>query len=197
LATAVKPRNGATDPYTVEFYEGLCRKTASRYFPYVEESYEDIVQLLRIKSWQALKSFDPTKARQPVEGYVFQCLVNRCKDLLRKKKRNELYIEDLAPNVNIVMPGSSSGGQIDGAPRDSFEARYLARDQNLADVLDDAVSELGLGEVALGVAEMLRDGHPKAAAGRAFGLTETEMRSALDEIEAAVHRHWRWQWAAA
>jgi RNA polymerase sigma factor (sigma-70 family) len=194
LRTKPKPKTPVGNPHTVEFYEGLCRKTAGRYAPYVEEDYEDIVQVLRIKVWQAIRAYNPQKAKQPIDGFVFQCVVNRCKDLLRKKKRDELYIEDVAPNANIVLAGS--GGESTGDPRDAFEARYLSEDAALAESLQDSIVELGLSELAHNVAELLRDGYPRVEAIRRYTLTEGQMRSALDEIEAAVHRSWRWQWAA-
>lgn len=108
----------ARDPYSVEFYEGLCRKTASIYVKYVEEEYEDLVQLLHIKCWRALGTYDPAKATQTVDKYVFMCMKNLCKDLLKKKKRDELFIDDVAPT-------SAGSGDWAHDLRDSFDRRYL------------------------------------------------------------------------
>lgn len=99
-------------PYTVEFYEGLVRKTAGMTFPLVEDEYEDIVQILRLKCWRALESYDPARATQTVQGYVFMCVRNQVKDLMKKKRRDELYIEDQR-----------------GAGDDHFDALYLIDDQ--------------------------------------------------------------------
>lgn len=104
------------------------RKTAGLTAPYVEEDYDDICNLLRIKVWQALMAFDPTKARQPRDQYVFMCVYNRVKDLRKKVKRNEAFIEDEAP--------AWSSGEGDG-PRDSFERQHFSvdEDQVYADAL--------------------------------------------------------------
>lgn len=113
------------DPTRVEYYEGLVRKTASMYEGIVQEEYEDLCSILRIKVWRALESFDPAKATQPIRGYVFSCVRNQVKDLLKRKRRNELYIEDIAP--------ASRGGHLrNEGLRDKFEQRYLKEDEEVA-----------------------------------------------------------------
>lgn len=78
----------------IVFYEGLVRKTAGMIAPLVQEEYEDIVAILRIKVWRALEAYDPSRARQPVERYVFMCLTNQKKDLLKRKRRMEVPLDD-------------------------------------------------------------------------------------------------------
>lgn len=95
--------------YEVAYYEGLCRKTASMYVGYVEDDYDDIVQTLRVKAWRALQSYDPSRSKLPVERYVFSCMRNQVKDILKRKRRNDTYIEDFAD-----------------AARDRFEDEYLS-----------------------------------------------------------------------
>lgn len=113
----------AADPNVLAHYEGLVRKTAGMYVGIVEEDYDDICQLLRIKVWTALLAFDPAKARQSRDAYVFMCVKNRVKDIVKKVRRNELFIEDLAAS----SPAGTTTG--DAPPpqnrRDRFEARYL------------------------------------------------------------------------
>lgn len=111
-------------PRDIEFYEGLVFKTASMYSSYVEEDFEDIQQVLRIKVWRALEAFDPTRSNMTRQRYVFSCVKNQCKDLVKKKRRNELFIEDLAP-VEVEQ------GQL-GGPRDRFDWRYLSADADQA-----------------------------------------------------------------
>jgi RNA polymerase sigma factor (sigma-70 family) len=82
------------EPTEINFYEGLVRKTASLIAPYVQEEYDDIVAILRIKVWRALLSFDPARATQPVESYVFMCVCNQKKDLLKRKRRHEVPLDD-------------------------------------------------------------------------------------------------------
>lgn len=92
-------------PHDVEFYEGLCRKTASLYVHHVEMDYEDIVQTLRIKAWKALGAHDPAKVKtQTVERFVFMCLRNACKDLVRRRPRGEVFLDDLMPDDHEASP---------------------------------------------------------------------------------------------
>lgn len=84
-------------------FEGLVHSTAARYAPYLDDDLEDIAQALRLKVWQARRSYDPARATQTEEGYVFSCVVNRVKDMLKvqarlNKRRNgaALYLEDCA-----------------------------------------------------------------------------------------------------
>jgi RNA polymerase sigma factor (sigma-70 family) len=80
----------------IGFYEGLVRKTAAIIAPYVQEDYEDIVSILRIKVWRALEAFDSTRSAMPVERYVFSCVANQKKDLLKRRRRHEVSFDDLA-----------------------------------------------------------------------------------------------------
>lgn len=101
-------------------YEGLVCRTAQLVagYPHVQEDEEDIRQLLRIKVWQALEAHDPTKRgmqNQTREEYVFMCVRNRVKDILKKKVRPEDFIEDRAPT--------------DEVRRHRFEGRYMAHDE--------------------------------------------------------------------
>lgn len=95
------PSRQQSKPTEIVFYEGLIRKTASIYAPYVDEDFEDIVAIFRVKVWRALQAFDPARSSMPVERYVFSCVKNRAKDLLRRRKRSEVYIDDArASRVN-------------------------------------------------------------------------------------------------
>ena len=122
-------RAGKKSPESIEFYEGLVRKTAGRYSRIVQEEYEDLCQILRLKVWRALESFDLEKATQPIQGYVFSCVRNQVKDLLKRKRRDDLHIEDIAPQT--------PAGESEYARRDKFESRYLehGEEEAFAEVL--------------------------------------------------------------
>lgn len=172
----IRPTDPRRDPHRVEFYEGLVRKTASRYVGIVQEDYEDLCQILRLKCWRALESFDPAKASQPVQGYVFSCVRNQVKDLLKRKRRNDLYIEDIAPK-----------GKIDGEVglRDSFEARYLRSDEEraFAEVLGDTPlipSTLTTRERTVLVCLYLEYGHTDIA--ESLDLTKRDVSRAVKGI---------------
>lgn len=111
----------------LQHYEGLVRKTASMYVGVVEEEYEDLCSIIRIKCWRALESFDPAKASgKPHDPrnkvcrcarcrFVFSCVKNLTKDLVKRNRRNWLFIEDVAPH----------NAEGNGVVRDAFESRYL------------------------------------------------------------------------
>lgn len=127
-----------SDPARVEYYEGLCRKTAARIERFVEPEYDDLVQVLRIKCWLALESFDPAKARQPIHGYVFSCVRNQVKDLLKKKKRNEVYIEDAAG----APDGAHDNGSGANLRRDRFHDHYWRVEES--EIFRDVLGETPL-----------------------------------------------------
>src|SRR4051794_8115324 len=103
-------------------YEGLVFRTAQMYAPFVDDDEEDVRQALRIKVWQALLAYRPrsletpdVKGRTPRDKYVFMCVTNQVKDLLKRKKRQEDFIEDKTP---------------DDVQREKFVAKHLAVDES-------------------------------------------------------------------
>lgn len=96
-------------------YLGLIHATAARYEPILDDDLEDIKQVLALKVAQAIVAFDPAKTKLPLRNFVFACVTNRVKDLLKEQsRRNErrgggqLYVNDVSET----------------AP-DHFEAAYL------------------------------------------------------------------------
>lgn len=87
-------------------YLGLIHATAARYAPIiVDEDYDDLVQHLSLKVWQARRAFDPARTTLPEQNFVFSCVTNRVKDLLKSQRRlNEsrgggpVFIEDVDPD---------------------------------------------------------------------------------------------------
>jgi DNA-directed RNA polymerase specialized sigma24 family protein len=115
----------ATDANEITFYEGLIRKTAAIYAPRVDDDYDDVLAVLRVKVWRALLAYDPTRSRLPVERYVFSCVVNQVKDLLKRKRRHEMFISDMG---ETTVTGDDLG--------DAFAQDYMSvgHDQVYADV---------------------------------------------------------------
>lgn len=155
-------------PTQVEFYEGLIHKTASLYVAYVQEEFEDIVSILRIKAWRALQSYDSTRSSMPPERYVFSCVKNQCKDLVKRKRRDELFLADLVE---------------DGSP--GFEARYLQADASqvfAAVEEDDMILPPTLSQLEREIVGLLYlDFSQKEAAGL-LGLRRNEMERAVKLI---------------
>lgn len=137
-------RPDPNDPQELLRYEGLIFKTAQRYVGFVDEDFEDIQQMLRVKAWQALRSFDPSRSAMTQDAYVFSCIKNRCKDMVKrvhsetgKMRASQLFIEDIAPDDPGRRKGEHSGNNV----RDKFERRYLCRthEQTYGEVEDEDV----------------------------------------------------------
>ena len=114
---------GTSYDIDVERYEALVRRTARLILENpreVEMDYDEICQRLRIKVWYALGKFEGKRDVNcvGVDRFVFACIQNEKKDILKKVKRNEAFIEDLAP------PGGE-GYENGHVARDLFEAQYL------------------------------------------------------------------------
>jgi RNA polymerase sigma factor (sigma-70 family) len=104
---------------TVEAFEGLVLRTAGMYCEILRMDEDDVRQRLRIKVWKALDSYRPARATQSVEKYVFSCVRNEVKDLLKqadraKRNKPECFMED--------QYGSE-------AMRERFDAKHLSHDE--------------------------------------------------------------------
>lgn len=111
-------------------FEGLVYATAARYEPFLDDDHDDIAQALRIKVWQALNAYDPSRSSMSVENYVFSCVRNRMKDMFKSQDRRnrvrggvQLHIDDVA------------------GEGDAFHTRYLSEsaDEVYAIVEDEAL----------------------------------------------------------
>lgn len=113
-------------PIDLEYYAGLVFKTSQMYERVLDMDREDIQQILQIKVWRSLEAFDATRSSVPVERYVFGCVRNQVKDLVKARFRrlkwgSETYIEDEARNS-------------DGSWKASFELEHLSVELELEEV---------------------------------------------------------------
>jgi RNA polymerase sigma factor (sigma-70 family) len=108
-----RPRPRATE---IEFYEGLIRKTASMYAPYVDQEFEDIVSIFRVEVWRALAAYDPARSSMPVERYAFSCVKNRAKDLLCSRRRREVFFDDVPAELEAASHDDAFGPVEDELP---------------------------------------------------------------------------------
>jgi DNA-directed RNA polymerase specialized sigma24 family protein len=124
-------------------FEGLIFTTAQQTLatpcsPPLEIEFDDISQRLRIAAWRGLESYDRNrdpgaKKRHPqaLERYIFQCLSNEKKDILKQVRRGNIYIEDQ------IADGQGDHGK--GKAKAGFEVRYLSQpeDEVFAQVEDE------------------------------------------------------------
>lgn len=81
------------------------------------------MQILRVKCWRAIESYDPARSKQPIDRFVFSCMKNQVKDLLKKRKRFDAHIEDFAGGDSRADDGAR--GSVNTGTS-YFEARYLS-----------------------------------------------------------------------
>lgn len=166
-------------PTDIGFYEGLVRATASLTAPRVELEFDDIASILRIAVWRALEAYDPRRSRLPVERYTFMCVKNRQKDLLGRRRRGELSLEELS--------GDGRSG------RDALEERYLAADAD--EVYGDIERELPtipstLTELERQVLVRLYMAFSQRETAEQLGLTRSEMERVVRSLRTKM-ADWR------
>lgn len=130
----------ANDPAVLRSYEGLIFTTTQRVYGRCEEEFDDIRQILRLKVWQALCAYKPKAGltvklqRGRRDRFVFSCMTNRVKDLLKKKKHGEILIDDYYHGDGPATLGNRKS-------REWFDETYLAEthDQVFGQVEDDSV----------------------------------------------------------
>lgn len=118
----------------LDHYEGLVLKTSSMYVDFVNQmDFDDICQILRVKVWKALEAWDPNEPRTRKriaagkkseadlrDGFVFGCVKNQVKDLLKRPKPADIFIEDLGTQ----QPSGEN-------TLDRFDGKHLATDPEL------------------------------------------------------------------
>jgi DNA-directed RNA polymerase specialized sigma24 family protein len=134
----------AEDPKLLAHYEGLVRKTAARVAPKVEEDYDDICQFLRYKVWKALQAFTAKRVKPTAnmtltekrDRFVFACLTNAVKDVLKKKRHYLLFIEDLTADTGYSDSAHEGWGS-NLAAKQKFEGRYLSEDADFEKLFEE------------------------------------------------------------
>jgi DNA-directed RNA polymerase specialized sigma24 family protein len=163
-------------------FEGLIFKTASlieqqmaarRAAAPIELGFEDIRQRLRIKAWKALEGYDAGRSMgHPLERYVYSCIVNEKKDILKSPRRADPHIEDQ------VADGEEGHGNGKAKRSDAFELRYLslAEDQAFVDAeVEPLRLPSTLTDVELQIVALLYE-----------GWMQTEVRSQLSLSVRAI-----------
>jgi RNA polymerase sigma factor (sigma-70 family) len=84
-------------------YKGLVYKTSQMYADLLGWEREDLQQVLLTRVWLAIAAYDPKRSALPEERFVFSCLRNQIKDMVKSKTRRDkhgrqVYIADLTSN---------------------------------------------------------------------------------------------------
>jgi RNA polymerase sigma factor (sigma-70 family) len=101
---------------TLRAFEGLVFRTAQIYERRLRVEREDLQQVLRLKVWMAVRAYDAKKSRTSLESFVFSCVRNQIKDLVKSRiRRDRLGVEHLIDDLFT-----------DDWSRERFEGSYLA-----------------------------------------------------------------------
>lgn len=184
----------AHDPKVLAQYEGLIFSTARRYAAFVDLDLEDVQQILRVKVFKALLSYEPAKAtvrvdgRDPRDTYVFQCVKNQAKDLLKKKPRNESFLEDVAP-ANTTYDATTHAPSRDRFENDNglastHEEVYGAIED------DDLVIPNTLTPLEHRIICLLYASYRQSEVARSLGLAKRDMERSMRSIRAKME-DWR------
>lgn len=111
----------------MDHYEGLVKTTAARYQRLVDDEYEDICAVFRITVWKAIVSYSSSKSSMTQDRYVFSCVVNRGKDMLRKRRRDEVPLAGWDNHSGYKHHMEPQGGSEGMSP--DFERRYFSIDE--------------------------------------------------------------------
>lgn len=155
------------DPRTVHFYDGLVFKTASLWTGYMQEDFEDLQQIIWEKVVKALRAYDPTRSKLPVERYVFMCVMNLRKDLLKRRRRDDIFIEDQRVEHH------------------HFEGRYLSEIHTYDTIeAERPLIPSTLSQTERHVLALLYEGYTEREVQRVLGCTKRECEAALNALQA-------------
>lgn len=210
LAGGTHPLTAREIDRLMSHYEGLVCRTAqllvSGEHPEckgrpVETEEDDVRQVLRMKVHYALKRYDPgkvvkkyasgtqrygssTAADKARDGYINMAVRDASKDVVKRKRRGELHIEDIAPAAN---------SRDTTVLRDKFDERYLsvAHDEAFTEV-EDEFPELPNTLTALErqVTGLMFDGFRQTEISVKLAITKRETESAVRGIRAKL-ADWR------
>lgn len=186
----------AHNPAVLREYEGLVCATARRLAPHVDYEVEDIEQILWVKVYKALLAYDEVRwangtrssttanlSRTRRDKYVNMCVRDQVKDVVRKRRLEESFIEDLAPSTD------AEGRR----PRESFDLQYLCstREENYGAVEEGRpLVPNTLTQLELRIVVLLYRDYKQSEVARKLGMDKREMERHMRSIRAKME-DWR------
>lgn len=180
----------AHNPAVLREYEGLVAATARRLVSHVDYEVEDIEQILWVKVYKALLAYDEkrwikrgTDGRGRRDHYVNMCVRDQAKDIIRKRRHGEAFIEDLAPS-----------DELEGRrPRESFDLQYLSttHEDNYGEVEEGVpVIPNTLSSLEVRIVVLLYRDYKQSEVSRRLGLDKREMERHMRSIRTKME-DWR------
>lgn len=147
-----------------------------RVVAYVDDDLDDLRQVYRVKAWRALAAYDPAKCRpkrgetaqEALDRFVFMCLKNAEKDVLKRRRRNEVPL-------NL---------RLESHPRVEHEEMFH--------VVEDEAPSLPntLNGLEIRVVVLLYRGYAQAEAARRLGIDSRHMKEMMKTIRQKM-ADWR------
>lgn len=170
-------------------YEGLIHSTTRLIEGLVEEDPEDIRQIFRVKLFTALRRWDPKRSTtRPVDAktvarlrdaFIFGCIANQKKDLLKRPLRHEGSVERVASRF---------------ASQDSFDSHFglTSEHEEIYGAIedDDLLLPSTLTVIERGIIALLYVGRMQIEAAAELSLTKGEMERAIRSIRVKL-ADWR------
>ena len=180
------------EDFKIETYEGLIHSTARRYEEQANRKgveFDDFVQILRIRVWKAIEAYDPARSSMVLRAFVFGCVTNQVKDVLKNRTKaealrshhpGEVHLDDLLP------VRKEEGGTGDRGADSSHNAlRFLSVSEEQAySELDEDETELpdSLTPAERTVALMLIEDYTQPLIAQHLGCRLSEVRSHISSI---------------
>ena len=127
-------------------FEGLVIATARIYAGRLRYEEDDLEQELRVKVWQAMRSYSPTRSPLPIQRYVFTCLTNRIKDMKRDAAREVARRERFGVSflhIEDCPVGHDENGRPMGTSASAFESLFMCVER------DEVYGQIDCGKFVL------------------------------------------------
>lgn len=161
-------------------YEGLIFSTTRIVVEAgVEEEFEDLQQIFRMKLVKALRAYNPRRSRLARDAFIFGAIANQKKDMLKRKRRNEGSVEELADAYSTEDRFALEHGLVT-----SPDEIYAAIED------DDLMLPSTLSAIERQIVVRLYAGRMQIEAAAELGLTKGETERAMRSIRVKL-ADWR------
>ena len=172
-------------------FEGLVFETARQlvYEEHVEMDFDDVRQFLRQKVWRAIEEYDSARDKRlrSLKRFVFGCVVNARKDVIKRPRRFTQSIDELRDDQAMGRGFSVADTQ---NRSDRFDGRYLSTDEEeVFAQLDTGPPLPCLSELERQVAQMRAEDFTLAEIDLELGLVPGQAKIAMRSArEKLAHR---------
>lgn len=179
------------EDFLIETYEGLISATARRFEEKARHKgveIDDFTQILRIRVWRAIEAYDGERSSMTLRKFVFGCLTNQVKDVLKARSKvealrshrpGEIRLDELTPRSGYDSPLERP----DGGDSSKNALRFLSTDdEDAQDALDGPDLPSSLTKDERIVALMLIEDYTYPLIAKQLGCSLVSVRSHISQI---------------